>query len=159
MKLTAAELTHVCSQGLYITEKCDACPKLLNQTRRYTIAGRQEVYCSAVCRDPAFFGDLCQARRHSAPGKCIYCGGSLKGKKRGSLFCDDTCRKAYSRKIDRMTTAGVEKSRTPAQLNQGVADARIAGQSNCIADALQHTRIRQIRGTGRIGDADLGKPR
>jgi len=30
MKLTAAELVHVRAQGLYITEKCDGCGKLLN---------------------------------------------------------------------------------------------------------------------------------
>jgi len=49
MMLTATELAHVRSQGLsiYITEKCDACGKLLNQTIRYTIADKPEVYCSA----------------------------------------------------------------------------------------------------------------
>ena len=42
MKLTAAELAYVGSQGLYITEKCDGCGKLLNQAFRYTIAGKPE---------------------------------------------------------------------------------------------------------------------
>ena len=41
MKLTAAELTYVRSQGLYITERCDACGKLLNRSFRYTITGKQ----------------------------------------------------------------------------------------------------------------------
>lgn len=31
MRLAAVEVTYVCSQGLYITEKCDGCGKLLNQ--------------------------------------------------------------------------------------------------------------------------------
>ena len=36
MKLTAAELASVRAHGLCITEKCDGCGKLLNQTFRYT---------------------------------------------------------------------------------------------------------------------------
>jgi len=94
MRLTAAEVARVRSQGLYITEKCDACGKLLNLTVCYTIAGRPEVYCSSICRDTTLFNDLHQAKKHATPGKCAYCGGRLTWKKRGSLFCDDTCRKA-----------------------------------------------------------------
>ncbi len=45
MKLPAAELAYVRSQGLYVTEKCDGCSKLLNQSVRYTIKDRPEVYC------------------------------------------------------------------------------------------------------------------
>jgi hypothetical protein len=30
MKLFAAELAYIRSQGVYITEKCDACGKILN---------------------------------------------------------------------------------------------------------------------------------
>ena len=39
MKLTVAELASVHAQRLYITEKCDGCGKLLNQSFRYTVAG------------------------------------------------------------------------------------------------------------------------
>ena len=76
MKLTTSELVHVRAQGLYITEKCDGCGKLLNQTFRYTRAGKPEAYCSAAWRDLVFFGDRREARKHSAPGKCAYCGHS-----------------------------------------------------------------------------------
>ena len=85
MKLTASELFYVRSQGLYVTEKCDACGKLLNQTFRYTIAGEPEVYCSAGCRDLAFFGDTREAKKRSTPGKCVYCGATFEGKRRGAL--------------------------------------------------------------------------
>jgi hypothetical protein len=34
MKLTAYELAYVRSRGLIITEKCDACRQLLNQSAR-----------------------------------------------------------------------------------------------------------------------------
>lgn len=57
MKLTAAELACVRSQGHYLSEKCDGCRKLLNQALRYTIAGKHELYCSAACRELAFFGE------------------------------------------------------------------------------------------------------
>lgn len=30
-------------------------------------------------------------------GECVYCGASLTGKRRGSLFCDDRCRKRFAR--------------------------------------------------------------
>ena len=68
MKLTASELAYVRSQGLYLTEKCDGCGKLLNQALRYTITGKSEVYCSAVCRELAFFGDRREAKKHASPG-------------------------------------------------------------------------------------------
>jgi hypothetical protein len=117
MELSTPEFAYVRAKDLYITGKCDGCGKLLNQTFRYTIAGKPEVYCSAGCCDLRFFGNAQEAKKRSTPGKCAYCGGSLLGKNRGSIFCDDVCRKAHSRKIQRIT-AGVEKSRTPIQSNQ-----------------------------------------
>jgi len=73
VKLTAVELAHVRSQGLYITEKCVGCGKLLNQGVRYTIAGKPEVYCSSGCRDLTFFGDTREVKKRSTPGKCVFC--------------------------------------------------------------------------------------
>jgi hypothetical protein len=134
MKLTAAEIAYVRSQGHYVTEKCDGCGKLLNQTIRFTITGKPEVYCSSSCRDSAFFGDRQEAKKHATPGKWTYCGGSLKGKNRGSIFCDGVCRKAYSRKTERMMTGKVVKSRTPTQSNQRVADAKTGQKGHPIAD-------------------------
>src|SRR5690242_11375574 len=98
MKLTAYELPRIKTQGLYILECCDECGRLLNQTVRYTITGKPQVYCSSACRDTAFFGDQHQARKHSSPGKCVNCGASLKGKRRGALYCDEVCRSRFSRK-------------------------------------------------------------
>jgi hypothetical protein len=83
MKLTSAELVSVRAQGLFLTQKCDGCGKALNQTFRYTIAGRPEAFCSALCRDNAFFADRREARKHSKPGKCVYCRATLEGKRRG----------------------------------------------------------------------------
>jgi len=135
VKLTPTELAYVRSQGLYITEKCDGCGKALNQSVRYTVTGKPGIHCSAGCRGRAFFGDQREARKHLSPGRCAYCSGSLQGKKRGSIFCDDTCRMTYSRKKGHMATAEVEKSRTPPQSDQRVRDAKTAGKGNRITGA------------------------
>jgi hypothetical protein len=126
VKLTAAELAYVRSPGLYITEKCDGCGKLLNQSFRYTIMDKPEVYCSAKCRDLAFFEEECEAKRWANPRKCAYCGGSLSGKKRGALFCDDICRMRPDRVRERTGTRQGEKSRTPTESNQELKEAKIA---------------------------------
>jgi hypothetical protein len=73
MKLTATEFVYVRTQNLYINDKCDACGKLLNQTLRYKILGKPEVYCSAGCRDLTFFGHTREATKHSTPGRCVCC--------------------------------------------------------------------------------------
>jgi len=140
MRLTPAELAYVHLQGLYLTQKCDGCRKLLNQTVQYTIAGRREVYCSAVCRDLVFFSDRHEVMKRATPGKCAYCGGSLKGKKRGALYCDDTCRMRHCRAQERTETQRVEKSRTPTQSNQGVVGANNADEGNRITSTPQCSR-------------------
>ena len=55
MKLSIQELSYIRSTGLYITEKCDSCKKLLNQTVRYTQKDSPGVYCSATCRDGTIY--------------------------------------------------------------------------------------------------------
>ena len=109
MKLTAAEPACVISRGLYVTEKCGGCGEMLNQTFRYTIAEKPEAYWSAACRDFAFFGDRHEARKQATPGKCAYCGGSLSGRNRATLYCDDACRMRHSRVRERLGTRQVEK--------------------------------------------------
>jgi hypothetical protein len=123
MKLTDQELACVRSQGAYITEKCDGCAKPLNQATRYTIKDKPEVYCSAACRDFAFFGDRQEARKRSTPGKCAHCRASLEGKRRGALYCDETCKKRAARV---QSTAEHQITGTPTQANERVADARTA---------------------------------
>jgi len=127
MKLTPAELAYVRAQGLYITERCDRCGTLLNQSLRYTIAGKPEVYCSAACRDLAFFGNPQEAEKHSTPGKCVYCGGTLEGKRRGALYCDEICKKRAARTGRAQSTAEPQITGTPTESNQGLADAKTHG--------------------------------
>lgn len=127
MKLTLAELAYVRAKGLYITEKCDGCGKLLNQSVRWTITGQPEVYCSAKCRDLMFFEEGREAKKRATANKCAYCGGALSGKKRGALFCDDVCRMRHTRVRERTGTRQVGKSRTPTQQNQQLTEAKIGG--------------------------------
>ena len=103
MKLTATELAYVRSQGLYITEKCDECGKLLNQSSRYTIMDKPEVYCSAACRDRVFFDDSREAKKQASPRKCAVCGTSLQDMNRGALYCSNSCRMRDTRKQDAVT--------------------------------------------------------
>lgn len=98
MKLSASELAYVRSKGLYITEKCDGCGKVLNQTVRYTITGRPEVFCSAECRDKVFFADLQDAKKPPSSRVCATCGTSLQNKNHGAIYCSERCRKQNTRK-------------------------------------------------------------
>jgi endogenous inhibitor of DNA gyrase (YacG/DUF329 family) len=98
VKLTATELAYVRSQGLYITEKCDGCGKLLNQTVPYMIAGRPEVFCSAECRDKVFFADPAEAKKRLGSRVCASCGTSLQDKNHGALYCSNRCRMRGTRK-------------------------------------------------------------
>ncbi len=111
MKLTADELACVRSQGLYITEKCDGCGKLLNQTVRYTIIHKPEVYCSAECRDRVFFGERYKpkAKNHAAVGpKCVECGVPIpEDKRQDSLFCSHRCQIHSSRRTGKTQKSGI----------------------------------------------------
>ncbi len=111
MKLTPAELAYVRAQGLYVTEKCDGCSKLLNQAVRYTIKDHTEVYCSAECRDRVFFGERYKpkAKNHAGVGpKCLECGGEIpEGKRKGSLYCSKRCAKRNSRRTRKVEKSGI----------------------------------------------------
>jgi len=162
MKLTAAELACVRSQGLYITDKCDGCGKVLNQTVRWTIAGKREVYCSAACRDLAFFGDPREAKKHTTPGKCVYCGGTLEGKRRGALYCDESCKKRAARKgsigggtpnnrdTDSIKSAGCKPKNSRARESYYRRAAALRTRPR--------RRLQRTRGAGRSEAANLGEP-
>ena len=126
MRLTFLELAHVRSCGLYVTDKCDRCGKLLNQPFRYTIADKPEVYCSAGCRELVFFRDWTEAAKHASPGKCAYCGARLEGKRRGALYCDEICRKRHVRREELLSPAERSLSRTPLKRNEQLARPQIS---------------------------------
>lgn len=120
MNLTPTELAYVRSLGLHIKEKCHACGKLLNQTVRYTIAGRPEVYCSSFCRDRVFFGEKYRARkaRPDTTTKCAFCGGTIYGKRGDSVFCSSRCKQA-SWRVARKTPESATSRNTALVLSTG----------------------------------------
>jgi hypothetical protein len=143
MKLNPAEIAFVRSLGLYLTEKCDKCGTLLNQSHSYRIPDRPEVYCSSACSDAIFFGNRREVGKHAKPGSCAYCGGSLSDKKRGALYCDETCRKAYTRKMQVAGDAANPKI-PDTGLIESIASSeenRLLGQSSAPVgpDALRGT--------------------
>ncbi len=126
MTLTPQEQTYIRSQGLYLTAKCDGCKTILNQSVRYTIAGKAEVFCSANCRDRVFFEDQIERKKRANPGRCANCGGPLQAKRRGAIYCDEICRKRHSQKNGGISTAGAQITRKPNQLNQQLTDTKMA---------------------------------
>ena len=125
MKLTLMELGLLKPRGVYLTERCDCCRKLLNQSWHYTVAGKPEVFCSGLCRDTRFFSEARTARKYANPGHCSYCGANLAGRKRGTLFCDDGCRKGFARRGPITTTPRPQKSRTPDSWNQALTTTNL----------------------------------
>lgn len=79
-------------------------------------------------------------------GKCAE-GGSPKANKRGSRFCDYTRRKAYSRKIERITTGG-----------RKIADMNSLESKSCrresVKDRENPQRLRWRKYSGWLGETD-----
>ena len=153
MNLTAHELSYIQSQGLYVRERCDGCETILNQSVRYTIAGMAEVFCSAKCRDAAFFEDQLDRKKRANPGRCANCGGPLQGKKRGSIYCSESCRKRHSRRNGTNSARRVKKSRTPNLSNQQLADPKIAVSTQSLRNqnGRSHGPLHAKSGLSRTG--------
>jgi hypothetical protein len=88
MDISAQLQTFLRERGVYATEACDCCGRILGAVR-YTKAGESGAWCSRQCRDGA---------DAHAPGTCWTCGASLAGLRRGTKFCSGTCRKRENRK-------------------------------------------------------------
>ena len=96
------------THGVYVTNISDRCGQILGHIR-YTWRNEPGEWCSRACRDGI---------DHS-PSVCRGCGTSLAGKRRGTIYCDRTCRMRTVRKQVRNSTNIVN---TPIQ-KTGVADA------------------------------------
>jgi hypothetical protein len=74
--------------GAYIAELCDACGQGIGPIR-FTRRGDAGVWCSRECRG---------GKDTYVPGTCRECRAALpRGKRRGSVFCDDACKQARHR--------------------------------------------------------------
>ena len=88
MRLTEAQSRELLrTQGAYLTEACDGCGKILGPVR-HTSQGEKGEWCSQLCRDGV----------ERKAGVCRNCGTSLNGKRKGSIYCDRTCRMRSVRK-------------------------------------------------------------
>lgn len=107
MRLTETQSCELLAKhGVYVTEACGACGKILGHVR-FTWFGQKGEWCSRICRDGV---------EHTI-GKCRGCGTELAGKRKGSLFCNSTCRmRVRNRQIN---------AQTPIQ-NTALTDAILA---------------------------------
>lgn len=94
--------------GLFSREACDMCDRILGHVR-FTRQGESGVWCSRQCRDGI------EARE---PGTCRQCRAKLPdGKRRGAVFCDDACRKAFRRQNhNHEASPSLELSRTESSI-------------------------------------------
>jgi hypothetical protein len=124
MILDNRELSYVRSFGAYITEKCDGCGKLLNQSFRYTTPGCREVWCSTTCQDRAM--DWVTNQRHSSHKPAFRllvcqrqgCGKRFRAARQDARFCSSRCRQWDRRKRGRtqnpvVTDNGFRRSSEP----------------------------------------------
>src|SRR5579863_1963511 len=125
MELSVSEFAFVRSRGLYVTQKCDQCGKLLNNPCATRSAACLRSYCSAACRELAFFANRLEAKKHSSPGKCVNCGAGLEGKRRGALYCDELCKKRVARRKEALPAARAQLSGTPTEPNEQLTNAEI----------------------------------
>ena len=86
--------------GVFANSVCDRCGLILGPLR-FTRRGEPGEWCSRKCRDGA---------EAHAPRTCRGCGARLpEGKRRGTLYCDDACRKS----AERSRSAELSRTKTP----------------------------------------------
>ena len=95
---------HTC----FASEACDKCGQILGPIR-FTRLGDSGVWCSRGCRDGA---------EGPEPGTCKHCRAKLpEGKRKGTAFCDDACRKAAKRQSGLLQGSQTDKlSRTKGSI-------------------------------------------
>lgn len=75
--------------GSYVEEACDRCGTAIHYANRFTIRGDAGVWCSRECRDGMMVHE---------PKTCRHCKANLpEGRRRGAMYCDDSCKQAAHR--------------------------------------------------------------
>ena len=97
MEVTPAELSYVRAQGLHLTEKCDHCGQVLNQTLHYRLNDADpRTWCSAACQDAdmGWGGPRYQARiNYRLRCQREACGRSFESRRADAEYCSPRCRK------------------------------------------------------------------
>jgi len=119
VKLTEAQAYELfAKRGVFTREACEKCGQLLGWVR-YSLHDESGEWCSRECRDGA------NARE---PKTCGHCRARLPdGKRRGAVFCDDACRKAFQRQNGTLRTSATSKlSRTKPSIYAGFSSGKEA---------------------------------
>lgn len=115
-------------RGIWVTEVCDKCGRLLESVR-WTRRGGPGEWCSAACRD-----GIKTAPLKAKSKTCRQCGVSLYGKRADSEFCSDVHRKRFAK------SSTPQNGRFIAEMpigKQGVADAQDGGPMNTLTLSTQ----------------------
>jgi hypothetical protein len=111
MRLTESQSRELLEKyGVYVAEVCDKCGKILGPIR-FTRCGQTGEWCSKRCRDGF----------ERKPGTCFGCGVPLNGKRKGSVFCSDVCRKRFRVEAIRIIA---ERSVQNSGLTDGISSSR-----------------------------------
>ena len=102
-----------------VKEVCDRSGGVLGPIR-FTRQGDTRAWCSHACRDGI----------DHAPGACRDCGTSLVGKRRGSMYCDRTCRMRTVRKQVRSVTNIVNTLIQKTGVANAISKFGYGGQQN-----------------------------
>lgn len=110
-------------RGIWVTEACDSCGKLLGSVR-WTRKSEPGEWCSAECRDGIAIPETAsnvQAKR------CLECGVPLHGKRSDSEFCSDVHSKRYRRRHKSSASKKCRNSPDTSIRKQGLTEAQNGG--------------------------------
>jgi hypothetical protein len=118
------------TRQIYVTQACDHCGQILDHIR-YTRRNESGEWCSRACRDGI---------DHS-PGICRGCRTSLIGKRKGTTYCDRTCRMRAVRKHVRDSANIVNTSIRNTGLTDAVSSLGYVDSVPTKLPANRHARI------------------
>ena len=134
MKLTKAQSqTLLRERGIWITEACDKCGKLLGSVR-WTRRGEPGEWCAAECRDGIKDLSKVQSRVQKT---CLECGVTLEGKRVDSEFCP---RMFTGKRLLRSPQNSAAKRQFIAETpigKQGLTNAQNGGSMNTLSRSTQ----------------------
>jgi hypothetical protein len=146
MRLTKEQCEKLLRErGIWITEACDKCGKLLGAVH-WTRRGEPGEWCSAECRDGV------PTKSNVTTKQCLECGVPLNGKRSDSDFCSRTHLMRHRRKsqtaqnrensgntpIGKQGLTGAEKrgwTDTPSRTTEGLETALCPGSPS--AETIQ----------------------
>ena len=115
MRISEEQLNSVRQFGLHVTERCDACGRLLNQAFRYMRPGHTEVWCSEACQDKAMGWNRAQRKSRDRPAFRLKvcqrtgCAKKFRATRQDARFCSARCRQWDRRKRGKFKSVDIQK--------------------------------------------------